>query len=72
MQVLLHLPDHLGKRFQQTVPVRKRSAYITALLEKALPKENRALAKAAMAVEKDIALHDDLSVWDETARDGLQ
>lgn len=71
MQLLLHLPDHLGKRFQQTIPVRKRSAYITALLEKSLPKENKALLKAAMAVEKDIALNDDLAIWDETASDSL-
>jgi hypothetical protein len=70
MQLLIHLPDTLGKRFQQSVPVRKRSAFISHLLEKALPKESP-LYLAALAAENDEFLNSDLALWDETSSDGL-
>jgi hypothetical protein len=71
MQLLLHIPDTLVKRFHQAVPVRKRSAFIQQLLEQALPDENEALYQAALAVEQDKALQADMDIWDETIQDGL-
>ena len=71
MQLLVHIPDALVRRFQQAIPVRKRSAFIRQLLEKALPEENNALYQAALAVEQDEALNADMALWDEASNDGL-
>lgn len=71
MQLLLHLPDDIAKRFQMTIPARKRSAFVRDLLEKYLPKENDELLKSAMALEADNKINDDLAIWDETSNDGL-
>lgn len=71
MQLLVHIPDTLVKRFHQAIPVRKRSAFIRQLLERALPEENDALYQAALAAEQDEALNADLAIWDEASNDGL-
>jgi hypothetical protein len=71
MQILVHVPDELAMRFRSNIPLRKRSAFISKLLEKALPADNDVLYKAALAVEQDEALNADLAVWDEASSDGL-
>ena len=74
-QLLLRLPDDLVQRFKRTVPARARSAYVRALLEKALPSEdddNDPLYLAALAAEQDTALSAEMASWEEaTIGDGL-
>ncbi len=71
MQVLLHLPDELVQRFRSSVPKRQRSAFVAALLEKALPEQDDALYRLALDVENDPAM-DEMADWDVTAGDGLE
>ena len=74
-QVLLRLPDDLVRRFKQSVPTRERSAFVRHLLEAALPPEggdHDPLYLAALAVERDIALTEEMAVWETaTLTDGL-
>jgi hypothetical protein len=67
MQLLVHLPDALAERFKQTVPARQRSDFVAKLLEKALPVEEDPLYLAALDVERDLALGEEMREW----RDGL-
>ncbi len=71
MQVLLHLPDDLARRFRASVPRNQRSAFVAALLEKALPEQDDALYRLALEVENDPAM-DEMADWDATAGDGLE
>lgn len=74
-QLLLRLPEVLVRRFKQTVPARSRSDYVRQLLEQALPAEdqdNDPLYLAALAVEQDTALGEEMAEWEAaTAGDGL-
>ena len=73
MQLLVHIPDALVKRLHRAVPVKKRSAFISDLLENALPKdEDDELYRIARAVEKDKKLHANLKIWDDASADGLE
>jgi hypothetical protein len=67
MQLLLHIPDELMQRFKQTVPTRKRSAFVAKLLEQALPLEVDPLYLAALEVERDATLNSEMQEW----RNGL-
>jgi metal-responsive CopG/Arc/MetJ family transcriptional regulator len=74
-QVLLRLPDDLVRRFKRAVPTRERSAFVRQLLESALPPEDGdhdPLYLAALAVERDTALTEEMGVWETaTLTDGL-
>ncbi len=73
-QILLRLPDELARRFQLTVPARRRSAFVQRLLEAALPSQgddNDPLYLAALEVERDEHLNLELAEWDATVGDGL-
>ncbi len=74
-QLLLRLPDDLVRRFKQNVPPRERSALVRQLLEKALPPadgDNDPLYLAALAVEQDAALNEEMAEWESaTVGDGL-
>ncbi len=74
-QLLLRLPDDLVRRFKQRVPVRERSAFVRQLLEHALPPDDSdedPLYLAAVAVEQDTALGDEMAEWEAaTLGDGL-
>ena len=74
-QLLLRLPDDLLKRFKQVVPPRQRSAFVRQLLEQALPSinsDNDPLYLAALAVEQDAALNEEMAEWETaTIEDGL-
>lgn len=73
-QILLRLPDELARRFQRTVPARRRSAFVQQLLEDALPSQgddNDPLYLAALDVERDERLSLEMAEWDTTVGDGL-
>jgi hypothetical protein len=72
MQVLVHLPDDLADRFKSTIPKRLRSAFIADLLSKAIPEQEDALFKLAMAVENDTGVSELESDWEVTVGDGLE
>jgi hypothetical protein len=72
----LRLPHDLVKRFKQHVPARKRSVFVRQLLEQALPpahSDNDSLYLAALAVEQDTALGEEMAEWEAAAAidDGL-
>ena len=73
MQMLLHIPNALAERFKQTVPARQRSEFVAKLLEKALPVEEDPLYLAALEVEQDLALGEEMREWREgLIGDGLR
>ena len=65
MQLLLHIPEALAERFKQTIPARQRSEFVAKLLEKALPVEEDPLYLAALEVEQDLALGEEMREWRE-------
>ncbi len=65
MQLLLHLPEELAKRFKQAIPSRQRSAFVASLLERALPEEDDPLYLTALEVERDAALNAEMREWRE-------
>jgi hypothetical protein len=65
MQLLLHIPDPLAERFKQAVPARQRSAFVSELLEKALPVEDDPLYRIALEVEQDAVLGAEMREWRE-------
>jgi hypothetical protein len=74
-QLLLRLPHDLVRRFKQNVPARERSVFVRQLLEQALPpadSDNDPLYLAALAVEQDTALGEEMAGWEAaTIDDGL-
>jgi len=73
MQLLLHIPEPLAVRFKQTVPARQRSEFVAKLLEQALPVEEDPLYLAALDVEQDLALGEEMREWREgLIADGLR
>ena len=75
-QLLVRLPDDLAKRFKRSVAPRQRSKFIERLLEEALPgpqgSDDDPLYQAALAVERDEQLGEEMAEWEEaTLGDGL-
>ena len=74
-QLLVRLPDDLVRRFKRSVPSRARSAFVRALLEKALPPEdddNDPLYLLGLALEQDTKLSEEMAEWEEAMiGDGL-
>jgi hypothetical protein len=64
-QLLVRLPEDLIRKFRRNVPDRKRSAFVRALLEKAL-EVHEGLGDPAMHMP-DCADHDDHSGIETTA-----
>lgn len=72
MQLLIHLPDDLGTRFKEAVPIRSRSAFVKRLIESALPPETDPLYLLGLQCEREEAeLDPDLRLWDQASGDGL-
>lgn len=65
MQMLFHIPDPLAARFRQVVPARQRSAFVTKLMEQALPEDDDPLYRLALEVERDAALNAEMREWRE-------
>jgi metal-responsive CopG/Arc/MetJ family transcriptional regulator len=68
-QVLVRLPEELVRRFRRCVSDRRRSEFIQRLLEQALPPadggDSDPLYLAALAVERDRRLMDEMAEWKE-------
>jgi len=74
-QLLVRLPEELARRLKRRVPPRGRSAFIQQLLEQALPADtgdDDPLYQAALEVERDDRLTQEMAEWDVTAEDGLK
>ena len=65
MQMLFHIPDPLAARFRQAVPPRPRSAFVTKLVEQALPEDDDPLYLLALEVERDAVLNAEMREWRE-------
>jgi|GEM_PF-1173388 len=64
-QPLLRLPEELVRRFERFVPPRERSTFVRQLLEEALPPEDdERLYLAALAVERDKRLSEEMAEWE--------
>jgi hypothetical protein len=75
-QLLVRLPDDLARRFKRSVAPRQRSRFIEKLLEDALPAadldDGDPLYQAALAVEQDQQLADEMAEWEAaTIADGM-
>jgi len=70
-KVLISIPDKIASRMRASIPSRQRSKVIVGLIEKEIEKRERQLHECALAVEKDLALHEEMKEWDVTLQDGL-
>ena len=75
--LLVRLPETLVRRLRLNVPARRRSAFVQRLLEEALPPDDGSdddpLYRAALAVERDAGLADEMAMWERaTIADGLE
>ena len=71
MRVTLSIPDPVARRFRASVPQRKRSRLVTALLEKELSKLEGNLAQACLAANRDPALAKEVDEW-QSFEDGVE
>ena len=76
MQLNFHIPDQLARRFKRSVPLRKRSAFISELIERELPdkdkEEEDALYLIGLEVEKDRNLSIEMDKWEKSCvSDGI-
>ncbi len=65
MQMLFHIPDALATRFKQKVPAGQRSAFVTKLIEQAMPEDEDPLYLLALEVERDASLDAEMREWRE-------
>jgi hypothetical protein len=73
MQMVLHIPDNLAKRFHQVVPSPQRNDFIAKALEDALSLAEDPIYTAALAVEQDEALNAEMKEWhDACIADGIR
>ena len=70
VRVNFSLPQSIYVAFKMLVPERKRSSVVTSLIQMEIKKMERALYKAAKAVEKDAGLNKEMQAWDDTLADG--
>jgi metal-responsive CopG/Arc/MetJ family transcriptional regulator len=75
-QLLVRLPDALVRRFRRSVAPRQRSKFIERLLQEALQEvessDNDPLYQAALLVEQDEQLAEEMAEWEEaTVADGI-
>lgn len=71
-KILISVPDQLAARLRAAVPPRKRSSTIARLIEREVSQREQQLYNAAVAVEKDDALHHEMEDWNITLNDGLE
>ncbi len=70
-KLLISIPDELADRLRSTIPARRRSKIITALIENELSRQDDYLYQCAVAVEQDETLRSEMKEWDSTLADGL-
>lgn len=63
MRVTISLPDALARRFQATVPPRRRSSTLARLLEAELSRREGELARACEAANADSFLAEEIEEW---------
>lgn len=63
MRITLSIPDAIAKQFQASVPPRKRSRLVTALLTKELKRKENALKAACIAANRDKTLSKEIEEW---------
>lgn len=71
-KILISLPDDLANKFRASIPARKRSHVIAELMRKELDRQDKQLMDCAKAVEKDLALQEEMKDWDITTGDGIK
>ena len=71
-KILISIPGTLAHRMKHAIPARQRSAVFVRLIEKEVEKREKLLYEAALAVEKDVALHREMDEWNITLTDGLK
>jgi hypothetical protein len=73
MQMVLHIPDNLAKRFRQVVPSPQQNDFLAKALEDALSLAEDPIYLAALAVEQDGALNAEMKEWhDACIADGIR
>ncbi len=70
-KLLISLPHDLALRLKSAIPDRQRSKIIKTLIEAEITRREALLYQAALAVEKDQKLSDDMQAWDATIADGV-
>lgn len=70
-KILLSIPDDLANRFRAAIPARQRSKVVVRLIENEIAKREQKLYECALALEKDMALSEEMAEWDTTLQDGL-
>ncbi len=70
-KLLISLPQDLALRFRSAIPHKQRSKVIQSLIEAEVKRREDLLYQAALAVEKDEALHEEMQLWDATVGDGI-
>ncbi|MDO4840504.1 MAG: hypothetical protein Q3990_07520 [Desulfovibrionaceae bacterium] len=65
MQMLFHIPGALATRFKQRVPAGQRSAFVTMLIEQAMPEDEDPLYLLALELERDASLDAEMREWRE-------
>jgi len=63
MRVTISLPDILARKFQATVPPRRRSKLVAQLLSEELKKREKSLERACIAANNDTALNQEIDEW---------
>lgn len=72
VQVLIHLPTEVAKRFRNAIPARQRSKFVRKLLEENLPNVDEHMYELALQAEAfDRANPEEVSELDATLMDGL-
>ena len=64
MKMTFAIPDELGRRFREAVPVSERSAVVTDILRKKLRPSEQSLAAVCRRVNKLKSLAQDMAGWE--------
>ncbi len=70
-KLLVCMPDLTMSRLRALVPDRKRSKFISELVDRELDTREQALYECALRVENDQALNAEMAEWEGTVGDGL-
>ena len=72
MQMVLHIPENLAKRFNQVVPCPQQNEFLTKALEDALSLAEDPIYIDALAVDQDEPLNAEMKEWhDACIADGI-
>lgn len=63
MRITISIPDNLAKKFQETIPPRKRSNLVARLLRNELKKREILLEAACLKANNDHDLNKEIDKW---------